>query len=145
MAQPVQTYVNHKRIVPAYHGVTFSLLILLLIWWGVLLVRGFTGERLLGLLTTLVLGSLFFHGRTFALRVQDRVVRVEERLRMERLLPGDLRSRIGEFSLGQLIALRFASDAELPGLARRVLEERLTDKDQIKQLVREWRADHLRA
>jgi hypothetical protein len=69
---------------------------------------------------------------------------LEERLRMETLLPDDLRPRIGEFTTGQLIGLRFASDEELPDLARRVLDEGLTDRKAIKQAVKSWRADHQR-
>ena len=83
--------------------------------------------------------------RRFALTVQDRVIRLEERLRFERLLPGDLKPRIGEFTVDQLIALRFAGDAELPALARKVLDEKLADRKAIKQLVKNWKPDHLRA
>ncbi len=81
----------------------------------------------------------------FALTVQDRVIRLEERLRFERLLPEDLKARIPEFTVAQLVSLRFASDAELPALARKVLSDNLTDRKTIKKLVQNWRADHLRA
>jgi hypothetical protein len=79
------------------------------------------------------------------LRVQDRVIRLEERLRMQRLLPADLQERIGEFAPGQLVALRFASDSELPGLARKVLDDKVAGGKAIKQMVKNWRADYLRA
>ena len=81
----------------------------------------------------------------FALSVQDRVIRLEERLRCERLLPPDLQARIVELEPGQLISLRFASDAELPALARKVLDEKMKDRKAIKQLIKNWRADYLRA
>jgi hypothetical protein len=81
----------------------------------------------------------------FALKVQDRVIRLEERLRCQRLLPADLQPRITEFAAGQLIALRFASDAELPALARKVLDEKLTERKAIKQLIKNWKPDYLRA
>jgi hypothetical protein len=67
------------------------------------------------------------------------------RLRMMELLPADLKARFGEFRPGQLVALRFASDAELPGLARKVLDEKLVDQKAIKLLIRDWQGDFLRA
>jgi hypothetical protein len=77
--------------------------------------------------------------------VQDRVIRLEMRLRLQQVLPANLRERIPEFTVSQLVALRFASDDELPGLARKVLEEKLTDRKAIKRLVQNWQADLLRA
>jgi hypothetical protein len=67
------------------------------------------------------------------------------RQRLRELLPTDLQSRMGEFTRNQLVALRFADDAELPVLARKVLDERLEDRKVIKLLIRNWQADHLRA
>jgi hypothetical protein len=67
------------------------------------------------------------------------------RLRMQQLLPAEIRPRIPEFTVGQLVALRFASDAELPDLARKVLQDKLTDRKAIKQLVRDWQPDFVRA
>jgi len=87
----------------------------------------------------------FLYARLFSLRVQDRVIRLEERLRCQRLLPADLRPRIAEFTSGQLVALRFASDEELPALARKVLGEKLTERKAIKKLVKNWKPDYLRA
>jgi hypothetical protein len=86
-----------------------------------------------------------FLARVFALKVQDRVIRLEERLRMERLLPADLQARIEEFSVPQLVGLRFASDAELPELARKVLDEKVKEAKAIKRMVKSWRGDFLRA
>ncbi len=83
--------------------------------------------------------------RMMAMTVQDRVIRLEERLRMRALLPADLQPRIDEFAVAQLVSLRFASDEELPALAREVLEKRIEDRKAIKQMVKRWRADHLRA
>ena len=83
--------------------------------------------------------------RTFAIRVQDRVIRLEMRLRLRELLPPDLVPRIGELGPRQLIALRFAGDRELPALVRRVLDERLQDTKAIKQMITDWQGDHLRA
>jgi hypothetical protein len=83
--------------------------------------------------------------RNFALRVQDRVIRLEMQLRLERLLSAEMRARIPEFSVGQLVSLRFASDAELPALARKVLDEKLENRAAIKKQVTDWQTDNLRA
>jgi hypothetical protein len=77
--------------------------------------------------------------------VQDRLIRLEERLRLARLLPADMQSKCDEFTADQLIALRFASDSELPELAKRVHAEKIAERGAIKALVRTWRADHMRA
>jgi hypothetical protein len=80
-----------------------------------------------------------------ALKVQDRVIRLEERLRYQRLLPADLQPRIDDFTVNQLVSLRFASDAELPALARKVLDDKIDDRKTIKQMIKVWRPDYLRA
>jgi hypothetical protein len=79
-----------------------------------------------------------------AARVQDRVIRLEERMRLGRLLPEELRGRIDEIRPSQLVALRFAADEELPELAQRCLSGELTKAEQIKKSIRVWRPDHLR-
>jgi hypothetical protein len=145
MERVPQTFENHVRIVPAYHMVLFGILLLNLGWSVYRLYRAFSFETVVGLLLAFGLILLFFFARVFALRVQDRVIRLEMRLRMERLLPADLQPRIAEFTPGQLAALRFASDGELPELARRVLAEKIEDRKAIKKLIRHWNPDYLRA
>ena len=86
---------------------------------------------------------LAFKVRLYALKVQDRVIRLEEQLRLMRLLPDPLRARIPEFTEGQLCALRFVSDAELPKLAERALNEKLSRAD-IKKSIQTWRPDYWR-
>jgi hypothetical protein len=98
-----------------------------------------------GLMLAVGLVLLFFLSRTMVVTVQDRVIRLEERLRMRALLPADLQPRIDEISVKQLVALRFASDAELPALARKVVEEKIEDQKAIKKMVAAWRADYQRA
>lgn len=141
-----QDFAHHTKLVAGFHGFVIPALGLNLGWSISRLVReGYTFGGLVAILTAAALVLLAFYGRLFALTVQDRVIRLEERLRMEKLLPEDLKARIGEFSRGQLVALRFASDSELPGLARKVLTDRVEDRKAIKQMVQNWRADHLRA
>ncbi|MDX1495850.1 MAG: DUF6526 family protein, partial [Longimicrobiales bacterium] len=82
--------------------------------------------------------------RVFPLGVQDRVIRLEERLRMERLLPEELKARIEEVETEHLIGLRFASDEELADLVRRVLDGELADRKAVKAAIRSWRADYQR-
>jgi hypothetical protein len=81
--------------------------------------------------------------RLNALRVQDRLIRLEERLRLQTLLPAELSPRIAELTESQLIALRFASDNEVPGLVEKVLAAKMKSKD-IKQAIVTWRADMFR-
>lgn len=139
-----QNLANHKRLVAGYHFVAAGLLLVNLIFAVWTLIRGFSVASMIGVTTAVALFLVGFYARAFALAVQDRVIRLEERLRFDRLLPPDLRSRARELSVGQLVALRFASDEELPGLTRRVLDERLTDREAIKKLIVTWRPDDLR-
>jgi Family of unknown function (DUF6526) len=141
-----QTLANHVKWVPTFHFFVMPVLVLNFGWSVYRLIHfGFTWDGLIQLLVALALVMLMFNARLFALTVQDRVIRMEERQRMAKLLPDDLKPRIGEFTVAQLVALRFASDAELPALARKVLSDKLTDRKAIKQLVQNWRADYLRA
>jgi hypothetical protein len=104
----------------------------------------FSGRTTVDLLLACGLILLYFYARAFALRVQDRVIRLEMRLRLARLLPPDVLVESDRLDVGQLIALRFASDAERPALARRVLADHITDRKAIKQMVKDWQADELR-
>lgn len=106
---------------------------------------GISYGSVMGVLMALALFFLAFFARVFALTVQDRVIRLEMRQRLTEILPVDLRPRILEFTPGQLVSLRFASDAELPALARKVLDEKLENRKAIKQLVKDWQGDYLRA
>jgi hypothetical protein len=90
----------------------------------------------------LIILALF--ARVFALKAQDRVIRLEMRLRMRDLLPEDLRERINDFTPTQMVGLRFASDAELPELARQVLDENITKSTPIKKMITDWQGDFFR-
>ena len=144
MSDAPQSYANHAKMVPMYHGVTFGLLLVNLVWAGVQLYRDFSTSAVIAFLLAVALIFVMFWARIFALGVQDRVIRMEERLRMADVLPDDLKARIGDFSTEQFIGLRFASDEELPGLARRVLDEGIADRKTIKLAVKNWRADNQR-
>ncbi len=141
-----QNFANHGKFFPPFHFFVIPVLTINLV--HALYVWGKSGFSLAGFLQVLVAFALplgFLSARMMALKVQDRVIRLEEQLRFDRLLPSDLRTRIGEFSVDQCIALRFASDSELPLLARKVLDDKVTERKSIKRMVSNWRPDYLRA
>ncbi|HEX3683368.1 MAG TPA: DUF6526 family protein [Bryobacteraceae bacterium] len=144
MAEKVpQTKANHVRLDALYHFITLPALLLLLIWAIVNLVREPGSVTAMLLVLVIVVTIMNLNLRSYPLKAQDRVIRLEERLRLATWLPDSLRGRIGELTERQLIALRFASDAELTPLVERVLNEKLTPK-QIKDAIREWRPDYWR-
>jgi len=143
-----QTFATHRKFVPGFHVLAVGILAINILWSLYRAIWPIPGtpfpDRLMALLVAVALGLLAWYARIFPLRAQDRVIRLEERNRLERLLPADLRGRIGELSTGQLIALRFAGDAEVVDLTRAVLDQKITGQDDIKKKIRDWRADHLR-
>ena len=143
MAEQQQSFENHGKVVPAYHYVTFLLLLVNLLWRLYGVVVGFSIDAAVSLLAAGALVMVAFFARVFALGAQDRVIRLEERLRLAELAP-DLKPRLGELTITQVCALRFASDAEAPGLARKVLDEKLDDRKAIKQMIQAWKPDHVR-
>lgn len=141
-AQP-QNYKNHTRLDPMWHfflGPLFLLNFFVAIYH---LVRHPTVGSVWLLVLSIGLVGMLVLVRVYPMKVQDRVIRLEERMRLAALLPESQRAHIGELSVKQLVALRFASDAEVPALVERTLKENLT-QNQIKQAVQNWRADHLR-
>lgn len=146
MPQPVaeQSYANHVRRIPPLYWAAALAILADILWALWLLIRMPSIGTAVGLATALALGITLGFARTNSLRVQDRIIRLEERLRLERLLPEDLRARIAELTVSQLVALRFASDAELAELTRQALDGPIRDPDEIKKRVRSWRADWLR-
>jgi hypothetical protein len=139
-----QSFANHARTVPGFHYGVVGALSLNFLWSIVRLFRVPGLDALVGVITALGLLGLIYYARMFPLRVQDRIIRLEMSLRLASVLPPDLRARIGSLRPGQLVALRFASDAELPSLVRQILDENLADRREIKRRIREWQADHLR-
>jgi hypothetical protein len=143
MSNKPQSYASHAKIDPAFHLFVLPVLLINIFIVAYLLIRhpGIGGAWLLLVsITLLVLASRL---RSWATHLQDRVIRVEERIRLAAILPEPLRSRIGELSDSQIVGLRFASDAELPALFQRALDERLSRSD-IKKAITNWRPDYSR-
>lgn len=145
-----QNYANHTRFDPLFHfflGPVFILGVILSLihFFAHLNHSSFRDNFHAGLIILLAVALLVltFKVRLYALKVQDRVIRLEERLRLSQILPEPLRSRIPELTEDQLIGLRFASDAEIPKLVERTLKEKLSRK-QIKQSIVNWRPDNWR-
>jgi len=146
MAEATQSYGTHRRFFPLFHffaipilGINLVVRIIYawmhrgarLVWWEVVV--------------ALALLGLAFAARVMVLTVQDRLIKLEETLRLQRCLPDDLRGRVGELSSGQLIALRFCCDDEVAGLTRSVLDGKLKSREDIKKQIKTWRPDTMRA
>ena len=139
-----QNHANHAKRPPLLFLAGCYLSTAATVGIGYLLVVDFSAETLALFVIAACTAIGLLYARRFSTGVQDRVIRLEERLRLERMLPDELKSEIGQLTTDQLIGLRFASDAELAGLVRRVLAGELTDRKSIKQAVEDWRADHQR-
>jgi CRP-like cAMP-binding protein len=144
MAEQTQTLATHRRFIPAFHFFALPVLLANVFVVGYRLVQE---PRLINgwaLLVAIALAVGILWSRAMPLRAQDRIIRLEERSRLERLLPGDMRGRIGELTERQLIAIRFAPDDEVPELTRRTLDGELKSPGDIKRAIHNWRADHFR-
>ena len=143
MSNKPQSYASHAKIDPAFHFFVLPVLIINILVVAYLLIRhpGIGGAWLLLISVTLLV--LATRLRSWATHLQDRVIRLEERIRLAAILPEPLRSRIGELSDSQIVGLRFASDAELPSLFQRALDEKLSRSD-IKKAITNWRPDYSR-
>jgi Family of unknown function (DUF6526) len=147
MPDAPQSYSHHTRWDPIFHFFVLPAFVLAAVAAIVVhLFLHFHPHPLHGVLVTvfaIAVLVMLFKIRLYPLRVQDRIIRLEERLRLATLLPEALRSRIPELSERQLIALRFASDGELAGLAQRAMNEELSPDD-IKKSIKNWRPDYWR-
>ncbi len=144
MPEP-QSYQNHVRRLPMIYTVMALIVVANILWSAYRLTGGLTGDNVMAFLVSLALLIMALSARTQTLTVQNRVVRLEMRHRFRELLPSDVAARACALSIPQLVSLRFASDAELPELVNEVLSGQLTEAKAIKQRVKEWQADHLRA
>ena len=145
MATAVQNYSSHRRYDPLWHFVGFTLVLVGAIALIVRATKGGSSGDWMNAAFGVGVVLVVFRARAQTLIVQDRLIRLEMRLRLERILPPALTSRIAELTPKQLVGLRFASDAELAGLVERCLSGELPDGEAVKKQVRNWQADWLRA
>jgi len=143
MDKQPQSFTNHAKFDPPFHFFVLPILLANVIAAGYHLFRFPGWGSAWFLVLSLALLALAGRTRAFATRLQDRVIRLEERLRLAAILAEPLRSRIGELTDTQLVGLRFAGDAELPALVQRALDEKLSRKD-IKKAIVNWRPDYSR-
>lgn len=138
-----QNFANHARFDPLFHF--FALPVFAISWIVsiVMLVRHPTLFAGWGVVFMSAMVVAVLKIRLYGLKVQDRIIRLEELLRLGSVLPEPARGSISALTEDQLIGLRFACDAELPGLAERCVREKLTRKE-VKKAVQNWRADHWR-
>jgi hypothetical protein len=139
--EPTQSFKNHARMVPGFHYVTGLMTMVFLVWSIRHAMTARTLDAHAQMIGAFALLGNYWYTRSFPLKAQDRVIRLEEQLRLTRLLPEGLRSRVNELSARQLIALRFASDGEVPELVNWVLAEQVTDPKLIKARIKSWRPD----
>ena len=143
--EEAQNYKNHSRLVPLFHFGVLGIFTVNCLWTAYRLIAGVTGQTAMDLLVAIGLLSFAISVRSMILRVQDRVIRLEMRLRLREVLTADLHGKIGALTTRQLIALRFASDAEMPALVREVLAGTLATSKDIKLRIKDWQGDFLRA
>lgn len=141
----MQNYANHRQFTPLFHFIVAPLLIANFIYLVRFALRAPNGPHIMAAITGFTLVLLALVARTMALKVQDRVIRLEMRLRLRDVLPADMHSKIRSLSESQLVGLRFASDAELPSLVGQVLKDNITSADAIKKMIKTWEPDTFRA
>ncbi|MBC8031487.1 MAG: hypothetical protein H7Z16_15365 [Pyrinomonadaceae bacterium] len=144
MATNPQSYAGHTRWHPLFHFFLVPVMIINLIWSIVLCYQSPSWTQCWWVVVSLGLIVMMSLVRTNSLKVQDRLIRLEEQLRCQRVLPAELAQRASGLRVGQYIALRFASDEELETLVTEVVEGRLTKPAEIKQAIKNWRADYFR-
>jgi len=144
MPDTSQTYANHTRWHPLFHFFILPVMLINFVWSIVECVESPGRNQAWWIVVSAALVGLAFVARTNALKVQDRIIRLEERLRYQQLLPADIAQQAGLLAIGQIVALRFSSDGELEGLVREVAGGRLTKSSEIKKSVKNWRGDTFR-
>lgn len=139
-----QNYQNHVRYYPLVHFFLTPVFLFNLIWQAVRLYQEPNWDRAENLLLAVAFLALQIAARLQALKAQDRIIRLEERLRYREILPADLAAQAAQLKTGKMLALRFASDAELPELVQKTLNGELQTSKEIKLAIKNWRGDYLR-
>ncbi len=139
-----QNFANHVQWYPLVHFVITPILLLNLLWQIFRLYQDFSWDRAESLLLAIGLFLMSLAARLQSLKAQDRIIRLEERLRYQAVLPTELAEEAANLPIGQMLALRFAPDAELPELVSRTLSGELKSGKEIKTAVKNWRGDYLR-
>ena len=143
--QADQNFKNHARIVPMYHYGVFLPLLIAFFWLTYRLVQTPSADAAVALLVVVALVLMALSLRIQLLTVQDRVIRLEMKLRLRALMSADQTEHIDRLGVKQLVALRFASDAEMAELVRDVLAGKLATSKEIKMRIKSWQPDWLRA
>jgi hypothetical protein len=144
MAQNTQNYSNHVRWHPIYHFVLFPILLIHFIWRVLRLYQEPNLDHAEQLMLSIGLLLMMLLVRVNPLKAQDRLIRLEEQLRYQRVLPADLAAKAGSLPVRFIVALRFASDDELPELVRQTIDGKFAKPAEIKKAVRNWRSDYFR-
>jgi hypothetical protein len=145
MPKPAQSFESHARWFPMYHFLASPVTALAaahLIWFAI---RNPSTHHFLEALYAVAISAAVLSSRIMAITVQNRLIRLEMRLRLKEVLPAPLAARIPELTVRQLIALRFASDAEMPALVERTLKGEFAKPRDIKRAIKDWQSDYLRA
>ena len=142
---PEQSFEKHSRYIPGFHFVAFPILLVnVFVALYVMYSQDFSRMSVWNVLVAIALVLVTWYSRTMPLTAQDRVIRLEERMRLQEKLPPELRARAHEINPRHLVGLRFASDEELPELAQRCLNGEFRTSADIKRAIRNWRPDNLR-
>jgi hypothetical protein len=141
---PAQNYDNHRKFLPGFHGVAFGILAINFFHSLYVVITAFSVASVIALVLAFGLIMVMFYARLFALGAQDRVIRLEERLRLQALVPPEQKDMINTLTTEQLIGLRFASDGEVGALVATVFAEGIDNREEIKKRVTNWRPDHQR-
>ncbi|MDA1183542.1 MAG: DUF6526 family protein [Acidobacteria bacterium] len=144
MAETAQSFKHHARWLPPFHFFVLPVFLVNVVYSVILAWGDPSFGTGFGVLVALALFMVAILARTQALKAQDRVIRLEMRLRMRHVLPADMHGRINDVTADQLIGLRFAGDGELADLVRQTLDGTLTTQTSIKQAIKDWQTDHHR-